>query len=64
MGYITIDIFTDENKAKTMKEKHQAMGHKVDLKKADGITVNECVNDCKLVYEKDASIYVLISESD
>lgn len=64
MGYITIDIFTNENKAKTMKEKHQAMGWKVDLRKTDGITVNECINDCILKYDKDASIYVLISESD
>lgn len=64
MGYIIIDIFTDENKAKTMKAKHQAMGHKVDLRKADGITVNKCVNGCNLIYEKDASIYVLISESN
>lgn len=64
MGYIIIDIFIDEQKAKSMKDKHEAMEHKVELRVVKGITVNECLNGCIPKYEKDANpVYVLIAES-
>lgn len=63
MDYITIDIFTDKNKAEKMKERREAMGYRCTFKEVKGITVNECLNSCVPKYDKDgAPLYIIISE--